>query len=292
MVDKPLSVPGVTIVDLSQRSWDPNYAIRPAIVFVFHVMQGFRNWIGTTAPGPKGPSSHFTAHQLLGELQQHIPFNRVAKTNGGLVTPSLALTSEFPSHWSKSLSRRITDANRPTITMESGGFSQVPPRYDKEKWLSMPDSRYYVYGPPGNTDRHGRLCKEWSPETIQAMKDACKATFDLGWMRDDPSEANITGHYTLNTASRANDPGVYWVAEHLPEIIQYVRPNQAKLPNPGAIERATPRTEEDLTKEFLLLTAEIHTLKSTVASHQQQLETQRAWRSQVERRMKEATVKI
>ena len=111
---------GVERVDLSERSWSPQYAVRPFMALVFHIIQGTRPWIGT--PGTGKPSAHFTATRK-GELQQHVPLDRVAWTNGSARSPVWPLAAQVPWHYSKRRKRRIQDFNRPTVTFEAEGFS-------------------------------------------------------------------------------------------------------------------------------------------------------------------------
>ena len=264
-------VPGIKKVPLIERSWDESYAVRPALVFVHHIMQGFRNYIGTTAPGPSGPSAHFTSDQFQGDLQQHIPLNRVAWTNGLLDKPTAKLAAEFPSHYSNKKKQIIIDANRPAITMETAGFSQPASYLTKEDWLSR-DYRYSVFGYEGLPDEHGKIQRGWGSRLIDAQIEATKAVFDLGWIRDDPSEDTILGHCHLNSVNRPNDPGEYWVKWIWPRIIASVRGQQPKIPSSKPIERSQKKvvkpTEVKVatsSKEVETLTLEISSLKEHIS---------------------------
>ena len=219
---------GIEISDVTgggrTRCYLPSYAIRPALAKVYHVAGGFQNFIGK--PGDHTEySSHFSIHRDTGLLLANVPLNYVAKTNGGLAKPSWRLAPEVPSHYSQRQKQRIRDANRPTITSETGGFSRPAWKYrnDHQAWLDLPADPYSTYGEPGTLDWYGKPCIDFDEDTIASMVRCGQATFDLGLIRDDPSEDTIDGHCHLNSVDRPDDPGAWWLRKWRPHIIQQIR---------------------------------------------------------------------
>ena len=236
---------GIQISDVTGggrvRCYLPSYAIRPALGFVIHVAGGFQNFIGK--PGDHTDySSHFSIHRDTGLLLANVPLNFVAKTNGGLLKPKWKLASEVPSHYSHRQKKRITDANRPTITVEIGGFSRPAWKYrnDHQAWLDLPADPYSTYGEPGTLDWYGKPCIDFDEDTISSLIRCIKATFDLGLIRDAPSTDTIVGHCHLNSVNRPDDPGAWFLKRWWPYIIEQVRAPQGKLQQRAHTPNAAP----------------------------------------------------
>ena len=189
--------------------WMPNVEHIPTAAFggygvikpvgaINHIMQGYQttmiNW-AKERPYKTLKSAHFTINRE-GRIVQHVALNQASWASGSVRDPTWRLL--------KSNSRGPLNPNGYIINIEHEGFSK-PPGYGYD----------YIYN----------SSNPWPEKMVLASIEVHRWIFDeLGLQ---PNEDTITGHYAIDSITRAHDPGQMWPQKRVIDAV-----NTGGLPPP------------------------------------------------------------
>lgn len=225
---------------LTHHRWTANQhpalVVRPALAFVVHIQQGRPSYLNEKARErpPKSPyvSSHFNLARS-GMIWQNVGLDDTAWTNGKAQKPTWLLydrVKDLPDDSRLGNLAGTRNCNPYTITAECEGFS-IPPGYGYD----------YCYGRDGASDPNGRKAKEWPPALLNSLYECAAFAFDNGMIADGPSADTVIGHVNLDTVTRMQDPGAWFMMRHMPDLISKLRPAQGKLqPKPTVQSKPKP----------------------------------------------------
>lgn len=191
-----------------------------------HVMQGFRRTMDDWARSAQaeGVSVQFGINRA-GEIAQYVSIWNPAYHAGDV---------NRPDDWGAvMLGRYGGNPNTWAVGIEWEGFSKDPIAYDYD----------YIYGPAGQPDRFkGRPMQPWPEPMVQAalriQEFVFRSTEELLHATD--RAERVLSHSQTNQATRAEDPGSYWIATVKPRLVAAARNLSVPLPEPAPPSEPTP----------------------------------------------------